>query len=295
MMNAAGARLPPAEKEAIAQYLIDKLPGRPKPRPIILPGAVQVKFREWQVPTPGSRPHDPLATPDGAIWYTGQMANVLGRLDPASGSIKEFPLKTPASGPHGLVNDRDGAIWFTANFAGYVGRLDPETGAITEYRMPDAAARDPHTLLVDKDGVIWFTVQNANMIGRLDPHRSAQGGAAATADIKLAPLPTAQPRPYGMALSSDGATIFVDLFGTNKIAAVDRRTMAIREYVLPDGASRPRGSRSMAMAWSGTAIMRAAAWGASSANRRRDRIFLARRSAGRALRHHGGRQHHLVR
>jgi hypothetical protein len=57
---------------------------------------VQVSFREWQVPTSGSRPHDPLATPDGAIWYTGQMANRLGRLDPATGTIKEYPLETPS-------------------------------------------------------------------------------------------------------------------------------------------------------------------------------------------------------
>ena len=47
-----------------------------------------------------------LATPDGALWYTGQMANILGRLDPSTGAIKEYPLKTPASGPHGLVDDK---------------------------------------------------------------------------------------------------------------------------------------------------------------------------------------------
>ena len=27
----------------------------------------------WDVPTLGSRPHDPLATKDGAIWWTGQL------------------------------------------------------------------------------------------------------------------------------------------------------------------------------------------------------------------------------
>ena len=56
----------------------------------------------WQAPTPGSRPHDPLAASDGSLWYTGQLANVLGRVDPKTGAIKEFPLKTAHSGPHGL-------------------------------------------------------------------------------------------------------------------------------------------------------------------------------------------------
>src|SRR5215472_677996 len=66
------------------------------------PAAAPV-FHEYDVPTPGSRPHDPAIGADGALWYTGQMANKLGRLDPKSGEIKEFPLKTPESGPHGLV------------------------------------------------------------------------------------------------------------------------------------------------------------------------------------------------
>jgi virginiamycin B lyase len=42
---------------------------------------IHVAFKEWPVSTPGSHPHDPLATSDGAIWYTGQMAseNMEGR------------------------------------------------------------------------------------------------------------------------------------------------------------------------------------------------------------------------
>src|SRR5713101_7375002 len=59
-----------------------------------------ISIKEWVVPTPGSRPHDPLATPDNAIWYTGQFANVLGRLDPQTGQITEYRLKTPHAGPH---------------------------------------------------------------------------------------------------------------------------------------------------------------------------------------------------
>ncbi len=74
----------------------------------------KVSIKEWDVPTPNSRPHDPAVAPDGSLWYTGQKANKLGRLDPKTGEFKEYPLKTPDSGPHGLVADRDGNIWFTA-------------------------------------------------------------------------------------------------------------------------------------------------------------------------------------
>src|SRR5438094_9304672 len=95
------------------EYLTKNLPEKDKPVGAVIPGPAKVSIKEWPVPTPGSRPHDPLATRDGSLWYTGQMANVLGRLDPKTGKFKEFPLKTPHSGPHGLVEDKDGNIWDT--------------------------------------------------------------------------------------------------------------------------------------------------------------------------------------
>jgi streptogramin lyase len=51
-----------------------------------------IMIREWDVATPHSRPHDPAVAPDGSLWYTGQMANKLGRFDPKSEKFTEFPL-----------------------------------------------------------------------------------------------------------------------------------------------------------------------------------------------------------
>ena len=94
-------------------------------------------MKMWPVPTPGARPHDPLATADGALWYTGQMNNMLGRRDLNTGAFKEYPLTTPHSGPHGLVEDKGGNVWYTGNTGALVGKLDPKTGAVVEYKMPD--------------------------------------------------------------------------------------------------------------------------------------------------------------
>jgi virginiamycin B lyase len=142
-------------------YLAQNAPQKVKPEAAeISLGRVEVSIKEWLVPTPGSHPHDPLATPDGSIWYTGQITNLLGRLDPRTGEFKQ--LKTRGSGPHGLVSDADGDIWFTANFKGYIGKLDPKTGEFGEYSMPDPKARDPHTLVFNQKGTLWFTVQGGN-------------------------------------------------------------------------------------------------------------------------------------
>src|SRR5438128_1619176 len=112
-------------------------------------------------------------------WYTGQMANKLGRLDPGTGQFKEFPLKTPGSGPHGLAADAAGNIWFTATSKGYIGKLNPSTGEITEYRMPEGAD-SPHTPVFDQQGILWFTTAESNVVGRLDPKTGQHQGAATT-------------------------------------------------------------------------------------------------------------------
>jgi len=230
MMINHGVPIPPEQLGTMTEYLIKNFPEKMKPAGVVVPGPAKVSMKEWQVPTPGSRPHDPLAARDGSLWYTGQMANVLGRIDPKTGKIREYPLKTPHSGPHGLDEDKRGNIWYTGNTGALIGKLDPKTGTVTEYNLPDPDAQDPHTLIFDRSGILWFTVQNANRIGRLDPK---------TGEIKLLTPPSPKSRPYGMAVNSKGAVFFAE-FGTNKVGSVDPATLEIREYPLPDPASRPR-------------------------------------------------------
>src|SRR5712692_977498 len=216
MMLNIGAPIPQDQIAVVTQYLAKNFPEKPKPEAVVIPGSAKASIQEWPVPTPGSRPHDPLAAADGSIWYAGQFANVLGRLDPKTGAIKEYRLP-PKSGPHGLAADKEGNIWYTANFKGAIGKLDPRTGKVTEYPMPDPLARDPHTLVFDRKGTLWFTVQGANMVGRLEPRTGA---------IKLVSSPTTRSRPYGMVVSSTDVPFFVE-FGSNKIGRIDPSTMEI--------------------------------------------------------------------
>ncbi|QDW39718.1 cytochrome C [Bradyrhizobium sp. KBS0727] len=230
MMQNAHAPVPAEEWGAMTDYLIRNFPERSRPEAAIIDGPVKANILMWDVPTQGSRPHDPLAARDGSIWWTGQLANKLGRLDPKTGAIREYTMKSALTGPHGLAEDKSGNIWFTGNTAGLIGKLDPSSGVVTEYPLPDANARDPHTLNFDQDGILWFTVQQANMIGRLDP---------ATGAIKLLTPPTPRARPYGLKINAQGVPVVVE-FGTNKVATVDPKTLTIKEYTLPRAAARPR-------------------------------------------------------
>jgi streptogramin lyase len=100
---------------------------------------LNVTIKEWAVPTKGAHPHDPAIGADGALWFTEQMANKIGRLDPKTGEFKEYPLKVTNSGPHGLVEDGEANIWFTANFAGKP-RIPPARTASPAPRRPTRAA-----------------------------------------------------------------------------------------------------------------------------------------------------------
>jgi virginiamycin B lyase len=226
---ASMVKLPDADRSTIATYLGAHFGAKTRPATVVVPGAVSVEIKEWLVPTLGSRPHDPLPAADGSLWWTGQWADVLGRLDPKTGMMKEYPLPM-GSRPHGLTQDKAGNIWYTGNGNGTVGKLDPKTGDVKVYKMPDPAARDPHTPLFDPKGNLWFSLQQSNMAGRLNPQ---------TGDIKLVTLPTPQSLPYGMVMTSKGVPV-ICLFGTNKIASFDPDTMAIKEYTLPNAAARPR-------------------------------------------------------
>jgi virginiamycin B lyase len=230
MMINAGAKVEREQVLSLMDYLAKNFPEKPAPAAVVIPGPVEVSIKEWKVPTPGSRPHDPAVAPDGSVWYTGQMANVLGRFDPKTEQFKEYPIEFPSSGPHGLVADQDGNIWFTGNFKAYIGKLDPRTGHVTQYPMPDSGARDPHTLLFAPNGNVYFTVQGGNMVGRLNPK---------TGEVKVVPSPTPKSNPYGMVVNSKGVPFFVE-FGSNKVASIDPDTLAIHESVLPHEDSRPR-------------------------------------------------------
>lgn len=92
---------------------------------------LNVQIKEYEVPTPKSRPHDPALAPDGSLWYAGQATNKLGRLDPKTGEFKEYFLTTPNSGPHGLV-------WYSESGMkpNTLVRFDPKSKSLSAEQIP---------------------------------------------------------------------------------------------------------------------------------------------------------------
>lgn len=188
----------------------------------------EITIKEWNVPTPGSTPHDIVVDRNGVVWYTAIGANKIGRFDPSTEKFQEFDIPTPSSRPHGLVADENGNIWFTEQAASKIGKLDPATGEIEEFPTPTPSS-GAHTPIMG-DGVLWFTEQSASNIGRLD---------LSTGEIEEFPTPTPNSSPYGIILDSDGNPWYAAL-GAHRIGKVDAQTGEITEYPTPTANSGTR-------------------------------------------------------
>ena len=198
-----------------------------RPADTVLADTVQIT--EWTVPWERTRPRDPFVDAEGRVWFVGQAGNYIARLDPASGRFQRYEI-TDGTHPHNLIVDDAGVVWYAGNRNARIGRLDPKSGAIREFPMPDPAIRDPHTLVAGRGDEIWFTAQGANVVGRFTPSTGA---------VRTVKVAQANARPYGIVVDAQG-TPWVALFGTNRIASVDRATMTLREYELPHDRARAR-------------------------------------------------------
>ena len=213
----------PETQDEILRYLALNFPAGKNPRPAkqVNGPHPQLQFKEWTMPTLGQRARDPVEAPDGSIWWVGQFGNLMGRLNPRTGEMKEYPLPTKAL-PHSVSLDKDGTPWFTGNGNGTIGKIDPKTGEVTVFKMPNPAGRDPHTAEFDRKGILWFTLQQADMVGRLDP---------ATGDVKLVKSRSGT-RPYGIKIDANDVPWF-SCNGSECLVKINPETMELTEVKLP--------------------------------------------------------------
>jgi virginiamycin B lyase len=188
---------------------------------------VETKVQYYEV-TKGDRPHDVAPAPDGSVWYTGQRAGVLGRLDPKTGDIKRVPLGE-GSAPHGVIIGPDGAAWVTDSGLNAIVRVDPKSHEVKTWPLPKGREdANLNTPAFDGKGRIWFTGQ-AGVYGRLDP---------ATGDMQVWDAPRGR-GPYGIDATPAGDIWFVSLAGSY-LAKPDLETGAVTPIDPPGKGSGPR-------------------------------------------------------
>ena len=71
-------------------------------------------MKEFPLKTPKSGPHGLTVDKDGNIWYTGNSAALIGKLNPKTGEVTEYKMPDPAArDPHTPIFDKKGTLWFT--------------------------------------------------------------------------------------------------------------------------------------------------------------------------------------
>ncbi|MGZ7023751.1 MAG: virginiamycin B lyase family protein, partial [Ilumatobacteraceae bacterium] len=179
-------------------------------------------MQEFQL-APGSSPSTITLGPDGAMWFTEEGSNRIGRLTPG-GSLSEFPIPTVQAAPGGIIAGPDGNIWFTESKTAKIARLVPSSGQITEFPTAVGGAG----IVVGSDGNLWLTASSANKIMVV----SITGVVLNTFSV-----PTANAFPHGPTLGPDGNVYFAEQNGDKigRITPVGRFT----EWPLPKAASKP--------------------------------------------------------
>ena len=180
---------------------------------------------------PGSGPRGIVFGPDGALYIaesgTNIGGNAIGRLVPATGTLREFFLPAGAGAPWGIAVGPDRKIWFTEVSSGKVGQLDPETGAIREFDLPTAYSQ-PQGIVAGADGALWGTEAAGNRIFRM----TTDGRATEF------PIPTRNSVPVAIATGRYGYLWVSELEGGNLLRVSKNGSM--KEFRLPAGA-RPYG------------------------------------------------------
>ena len=225
-------------------------------------GDVCGTITEYPIPTASSLPQGIAVGSDGALWFTENLGNKIGRIT-TDGTIAETTVPSAAY-PRSITAGSDGALWFTQDDASDIGRIT--TGAsINQYPIPVGASG----LVAGPDGAIWFTENSDDKIGQLTigavnrftiptdnsaPVKISPGPDGALWFTEFCgnqigrvttgggfseyPVPTKTAHLYGITAGPDGALWFTECAGNN----IGRITTggAIVEYPLPTKFSGPR-------------------------------------------------------
>ncbi len=214
-------------------------PLQPFPRPS--GRATRVVITEYDLPEPTRMPHDVVLTGDGTVWYNSFTEQVLGRLDPATGQVREYQvpeLKPEApKGSLALRPDQDGQLWLGLSYQGGVARFDPRRETFRMYPLPDNLNRD-HTQTTEVeprhlhvDGKVWIEDSGTYSLYRMD---------VATGAIEVfQPFPIPSPNIYDITTDAQN-NVYFTVFGRGDIGRVEARTGQIRTWPTPTPNSNPR-------------------------------------------------------
>ncbi len=133
---------------------------------------------------------------DGILWFSMyKKADMIGRLDPATGKITLGRATIRPAGPYGIQIDSKGTPWYTLNNTNKLISVDPDNFNVKVHEIPVSKDARPRRLRIDENDIIWYTDWARGFLGRYDPSKGSW---------KEWPTPGGDwARPYPIALRGD--------------------------------------------------------------------------------------------
>jgi virginiamycin B lyase len=171
-------------------------------------------------------PHTAVFDAQGILWFTVQVGNMVGHLDPKTGKIELKLVPTKQARPYGIQINGQGVPFFCEFGVNKMAKIDPKTMQITEYPLAEGAR--PRRLAIASDGKVYFTDYQGGNLGRLDPVSGA---------TKMWPSPGgAGSAPYGITITPDGMVWYSESGVTpNTLVRFNPKTEEFARTKIPSG------------------------------------------------------------
>ena len=200
------------------------------------------------------RSQEPQIDHLGNVWFSERSApNMIGMVDPRTGTVKDYSLPDPKGDPHGLTVDKFGHVWWAETDGWHLGELDPKTGKITRYSLtpetdPTLKGRG-HTPVMDSKQNVWVSVRDLVRGGTGVSGVFGRGGSGGGVDepkdgiakwdretgkVSVYFHPTPGSRPYGMLVDKND-NIWTALSQGCGVARFEPKTGTWTDFLSPTG------------------------------------------------------------
>lgn len=176
--------------------------------------------------------HEVAIDSAGRAWYNGHFTKspeILGVLDPASGTTRTFEVPSPpmtnggSAIPYGLRVGPDGTIWMTELLGNRLVRFDPDDESFRIYDLPTSHS-GPRRLDVDAEGNVWIPEFANDRLARFDAERE-------TFTEHLVPTPDAL--PYVARVDARSGAVWLGTAAGDLVARFDPAKGTFVEIPLP--------------------------------------------------------------
>jgi streptogramin lyase len=203
--------------------------------------ATRVIYTEYDLPARTRQPHDVVIDTQGYAWYASFGEQILGRLDPKTGAIKEWPIPVlkPARnmGVLDVQLDADENVWVGNGFQNAIQMFDRKSETWKSYPLPPEFDGDHIELLFlaprnhKVDNKVWVMNNGEWSIMRVDLTTQKWE--------KFAAMPIPRPQHYTV-LSDSQNNAWFTIIGRSHVARIDAKTGEVKQFEIPVPNSGPR-------------------------------------------------------